>query len=129
MTNILLFNIQNNEKRRKIKTAAVMLRLSCREVPSEEFGRTLGALAGLMEAVNSAPEILEPFTDEMLVMNGLAGPVFQQFLNTLRRQKAVVTLKAVITEQNAQWTCVQLHQAIADEHAAMQKGLKSVHKG
>ena len=128
MTNILMFNIQNSEKRRKIKTIAAMLRLSCREVSPEEFGQTVGALAGLVEADPDTGEKPESFTDEMLVMNGLAGGAFQQFLNQLRRQKASVTLKAVVTEHNAKWNCSELHRAIASEHEAMKNSLKSIHR-
>lgn len=127
MTNILLFNIQNTEKRRKIRTIAAMLRLSCREVLPEEFGRTVGELAGLEDIPSAAEGTAEAFTDEMLVMNGLTGAVFQQFLNQLRRQRATVTLKAVVTEHNAGWTCAELHKAIRSEHEAMKKAGKSIH--
>ena len=45
-------------------------------------------------------------------------------LDLLRQSWATVSLKAVLTEHNAQWSSEKLHHEISLEHAAMQ-GLRS----
>lgn len=55
----------------------------------------------------------------MLVLCGLSGPQLDALLSSLRRSRVVVALKAVVTEDNAAWSSLQLHDELRQEHEAM----------
>jgi hypothetical protein len=126
MAQVLLFNI-GAEKKKKIRFLLVKLGAACREVPPEDFGRTLGELTGREGAV-PADEAPEPFSGEMLVMDGFGPDMLRGLLDGLRRVKAPVALKAVVTEQNLEWTASRLHAELLAEHEAMKRG-ENAHGG
>ena len=55
----------------------------------------------------------------MLVLCGLSGSQLDALLSSLRRSRVVVALKAVVTEDNAAWSSLQLHDELRQEHEAM----------
>ncbi|MBR4157316.1 MAG: DUF3783 domain-containing protein [Oscillospiraceae bacterium] len=126
MAQILLFNI-GAEKRRKILVLALKLGAACREIPPEDHGQTIGALTGRAGFDESETDA-EPFSDEMLVLDGLSRAQLDALLTGLRRERAAVALKAVVTEHNLGWTPRALCRELAAEHAAMHGGGKSVHE-
>ena len=52
------------------------------------------------------------------LLSGAARP-FDALLSSLRRSRVVVALKAVVTEDNAAWSSLQLHDELRQEHEAM----------
>lgn len=127
MTNLLMVNIARMDKRLKIAAIANRLGLSVKTVGKENFGKAVGALAGLPGTFPEGEGAA--FSDEMLVLCGIDDSVFQEFLASIRAQKVPVPLKAVLTEHNASWSVSTLHSAIAQEHEAMKKGMQSPHRG
>ena len=128
MALVLLYNIPPGDKLRRIRTALLRLGLPCRQVEPAEFGHPVGYLAGLEGFGPAAPFEGEPFTTEMLVMSGLDARQFNGLLDALRASRAAVTLKAVVTENNAAWDSVALYRALADEHATMRELLAAKQK-
>ena len=128
MAQVLLFNIPE-EKRGRIFVLLLKLGAACRVVPPEDFGRTLGALTGRPGfAAPPEGEDAPPFSGEMLVLDGLSRGQLDALLSGLRRTKATVALKAVVTEQNLQWTPAALYRELSAEHEAMHGGAgRSVH--
>lgn len=124
MNNLLMYNIPP-EKSRKIKAIALQLGFRIRVVKPEEFGQSVGCLAGLPETQVQGGG--EAFSDEMLVLCGVEGLAFHGFLAQLRAKKAPVTLKAVLTEHNAAWSSSKLHKNLTQEHEAMRASGKSAH--
>ena len=124
MNNLLMYNIPP-EKSRKIKAIALQLGFRIRVVKPEEFGQSVGCLAGLPESQVQGDG--ECFADEMLVLCGVEGQAFHAFLSQLRAKKAPVTLKAVLTEHNAAWTSSKLHASLLQEHQAIQTTGQSAH--
>ena len=118
MAQVLLFNI-GEEKKKKIRFLLIKLGVACREVPPEDFGKTLAELTGRGASVK---ESAEPFSGEMLVMDGLDSRRLQSLLEGLRRVKAPVALKAVVTEQNLEWTAARLYEELSAEHEAFKRG-------
>lgn len=57
--------------------------------------------------------------EEMLVLHNFSGRRLDQLLAELRRAKASVALKAVLTETNCEWTFYELYQEIKKEHEMM----------
>lgn len=118
MARVLLYNFRNEARRKKVKALLFRLALPSREVEPEEQGYPLGTLLGEPgEMPGEATD--EPFTEEMLVMHGLAPRQFHGLVDGLRQQGVIVPLKAVVTPHNIQWTSARLHRELSAEHAAM----------
>ena len=118
MARVLLYNFRNEARRKKVKALLFRLALPSREVEPEEQGYPLGILLGEPgEMPGEAAD--EPFTEEMLVMHGLAPRQFHGLVDGLRQQGVLVPLKAVVTPHNIQWTSARLHRELRLEHAAM----------
>ena len=127
MAQILLFNI-GADKLRRIRPLALRLGIRCRSIAQEDYGKTLGALSG-REGYEAAEDGAgTPFTAEMLVMDALSPAQFHGLLDGLRRERAPVALKAVVTESNLSWTAARLQRELSAEHEAMKKAAgKSIH--
>ena len=120
MAELLLFNIQDPEKKTAIRLTALRLGLLCREIPPERQGETLETLlAG--EAADNALAERDAFTDELLLMHALSQAEFHELLDTLRREGQSIRLKAVVTEHNKEWTAGRLHHELCAEEEAMQR--------
>ena len=120
MGELLLFNIQDPEKKTAIRLTALRLGLRCREILPERQGETLEALLSGGVADPAQPEG-EAFTDELLLMHGLGQTEFHELLDTLRREGQSVRLKAVVTEHNRKWTAQRLYRELCAEEQAMQR--------
>ena len=119
MGEVLLYNIPEGEKRRRILVATTRLGIRARDVSAEEYAHPIGWLAGLEGFAPGGEPAGESFADEMLVMCGLPAGKFNAFLDALRASRANVALKAVLTDTNAGWNSLELHRAIRAEHEAM----------
>ena len=120
MGELLLFNIQDPEKKTAIRLTALRLGLRCREILPERQGETLEALLS-GAAANPAQQEGEAFTDELLLMHALSQVEFHELLDTLRREGQSVRLKAVVTDHNRTWTARRLHRELCAEEQAMQR--------
>ncbi len=116
MTKVLLYNIDDAEKRTAIRLSTLRLGLECVEVPQDACGHPLGYLLGREGfAPSSLPP--EPFEAEMLVMERLST----ELLDALRAHGAAVALKAVVTEQNLSWSSAKLCAELGKEHEALRR--------
>ena len=120
MGELLLFNIQDPEKKTAIRLTALRLGLRCREILPERQGETLEALLS-GDAANPAQQEGEAFADELMLMHALSQAEFHELLDTLRREGQSVRLKAVVTEHNRKWTARRLHRELCAEEQAMQR--------
>lgn len=127
MAEVYLYNLSNTEKFSRVKFALLKQGLRFREIPPEEYAHPLGYLAG-MEGFSPAEEDAVPFSEEMLVMNGLSSRQLNELLNALRRARAPIALKAVLTEHNVHWSSEKLCRELRAEHEAMTAKAKSVHR-
>ena len=127
MALVLLYNLRG-EKLRKIRVALLRQGLPGREVSPAEYGHPIGYLAG-MEGFGPGGEYAgEGFTAEMLVMHGLTSRQFNGLLDGLRASRAVVTLKALVTDSNAAWDSCALYKALREEHDTMRELLEAKKK-
>ena len=113
MAKVLLYNIKDADKLMKIRIAALRAGLEAVEVAQEDFAHPVGWLLGLEGFSPTAG--MEHFEDEMLVMQELSSPL----LDMLRASGAPVALKAVVTEQNRNWSSAALCRELRREHEAM----------
>lgn len=117
---VLFYNL-DTEKGRRIKLLCLPLKIRVRSVSPDEYGCTLSEL--LQGEAAKSETIVQPFTEEMLVMSGLANSQMNAFLQGFRRKKIPpVALKAVATTSNLQWNARQLRDELLKEHEAMRAG-------
>ena len=120
MGELLLFNIEDEEKKTAIRLTALRLGLRCREIPMAWQAMTIGEL--LAGDVPEQPVPVEnPFTDELMLMHALPQAEFHELLDTLRREGQSVRLKAVVTDYNRAWTALRLHRELCTEEEAMKR--------
>ena len=91
----LLYNFKDAARLQKVRFALFKLGVSGRVVAPEELSQPIGYLCDL------------------------SGPQLDALLSSLRRSRVVVALKAVVTEDNAAWSSLQLHDELRQEHEAM----------
>ncbi len=124
---LLCYNL-DGEKNRKIKLLAMRYAIRIRTVEPEEYGETLAALCG-QEALQQNAQPEDTFTDEMLVLAYFTPELLNQFLYGFRKNGiAPVALKAMLTDTNAKWDSVDLHNELSMEHEAMANGANPAHK-
>ena len=115
---ILMYNLDNPRKL-KILMICGQLKIKARSVAVSDYAQPIGVLAGLRnrtDAVYSGAG----FPEEMLLMVNFSGALLNGFLNAMRQNRLPgIPLKAVLTDTNADWDSVRLHDEILREHIAM----------
>ena len=127
MAEVFLYNL-SPDKLRKVRVALLRLGIRGRTVAYAEYGHPIGYLAGAEGFEPSGEYTGEDFTAEMMVMSGLSSRQFSALLDTLRASRAVVQLKAVVTESNAVWNSFELYKALREEHDTMREYLATKNK-
>lgn len=115
----LLYNITDSAKLQTLRFILFKLGVSARSIDASELNHPIGALCGLDGFALSAEAPDTGFSDEMLVLCDLPSPALDEVLNTLRARHASIALKAIVTEENAHWSSLRLHEELVREHEAM----------
>ena len=117
---ILLINFQDQQKLRKLKMALLPFKIRLKTVETQDYSQPIGYLAGVKEVsqvqIPSALIPQEQMEKEMLILAGITGNLFDQVLYTLRKAGTPVDYKAVLTEHNQNWNCMQLYKELEKEH-------------
>ena len=119
MAGALLYNVKDAARLQKIRFALFKLGISGRIVAPEELSHPVGYLCGLDGFSPAEEPAAGSFSDEMLVLCGLTGAQLDTLLSALRRSRVLIPLKAVVTEDNAAWSSIKLHDELFREHEAM----------
>lgn len=115
---ILMYNLDNPRKL-KILMICGQLKIKARSVAVSDYAQPIGALAGLRSRTD-AVYLGAGFPEEMLLMANFSGALLNGFLNAMRQNRLPgIPLKAVLTDSNADWDSVRLHDEILREHIAM----------
>ena len=119
---VLLINFKDKQKQQTIQRALLPLGVKMKVITQEEFGQPIGYLAGMkkLASVEMSEEKME-LEKEMLVFAAIDGDLLQYILQTLRKAGVPVDYKAVLTEHNLTWNCVQLYRELELEHLAYQQ--------
>lgn len=121
MATALLFGSGEGPAAQTLRPLSALLGVRLRLVSEEEQGETIGFLCALEGFPRAQGAAAERFTDEMLVLHALSDTQLDSLLRALRDQHISLPLKAVVTEENASWTALHLHEELAREHRAMQR--------
>lgn len=123
MAEIFMYNIKN-KKAIEIKNICQTLYVEYREIDESEYSYKLSYLLKMSD--NSEKGESGDIKNEMLYLIGFNDGLLNIFLKLLRSKKCAVTLKAVMTETNVNYTSYELYKEISAEHKAMQSG-NSIH--
>ncbi len=121
MPEVLLYNLNDPDKLRRLRSVLLRQGIGARAVRYEEYGHPIGFLTGYEGFEAGAPYTGEDFSDEMLLLDGFSSRELSALLDALRAARATVALKAVVTEHNAAWNSAQLHAAVKEEHETMRE--------
>ncbi len=117
MAKVLLFNIVG-DKQKKLQFLCMQYGITAVEGRGEDGNKPLGALLG-RPGFSATPALDGPFSEEMVVLDGLSDHQFHGLLNGMQMLQATVTYKAVTTEHNLTWTPAKLLRELMAEHEAM----------
>ena len=119
---ILLYNFTSPKVRNAIKSIAIQMGVHIRTVEPEQYQMPLGLLSfGSQEDQKDyLVADCQPFEDSMLIFAGLTNQRLNQFLKLMSKNKVPrIALKATLTEHNAVWNSVALHDELVKEHEFM----------
>lgn len=119
MATALLFNSENTPAAQALPPLLSRLGIRARTVAPEEQGETIGSLCTADEKPAASPAAQGSFSDTMLVLHALSSVQLDSLLRAMREAGISIPLKAVVTEENATWTALRLHEELAREHRAM----------
>ncbi len=111
----------NAKKSAKLRMLAMKLGIRVKAVEKWEYLSPVGSFTGQRGAFESMYDGAD-FAGEMLVMANFSQQQLDTFLSQLRAALPPVALKAVLTDTNAGWNSLELHDELVREHAAMQNG-------
>lgn len=118
---LLAFGVEE-EKMGKIKGICMELGIKPLEITGEQTQAPLGLLAearGWMNPAMMANRLENrPMDEEMIVMAGFSQELLELFLARLRGEGTGISLKAVLTDQNAVWNAGMLQAELKQERAA-----------
>lgn len=116
---ILLYEM-NKDRERAMKDLARSLGHQAKTVDKALYGETLGYLAGITGFKRSmTKEVPEPFKEEMLVLSGMDEEGMELFLAAMKEREVSVSLKAVLTIHNIQWSSRKLHEELLRERESI----------
>lgn len=106
----------------KLRMLAMKCGARVRVVERREYLDSIGSLCGVCGTFETMYDG-ENFTGLMLVMAHFSDAQLSGFLQALRASKLPsIALKAVLTEENGGWNSLELHEALLEEHKAIQSG-------
>ena len=122
---ILLFQF-DKPKQQKLLRCLLPLKIRVKTVEPQDYGKTLGYLAGIPEPESQETAEAEPenmvLPGEMLVMAGLTSERIDQVLAAIRRSGiGPLPYKAVLTDTNRNWNAPTLLAELMREHESMRR--------
>lgn len=117
----LLYHIEEPKKLQTLRFLLVKHGVKARVVAPRELCQPVGALCALEGFSPIAEESTADISDEMLVLCGFPPQTLDSLLSALRARRVSIALKAVVTEENAQWSLLRLHDELAREHEALHR--------
>ena len=119
-TNYFINKFSESAEASQVKDGVAAFKLRIKTIEPQDYSQPIGYLAGVKEIsqvqIPSALIPQEQMEKEMLILAGITGNLFDQVLYTLRKAGTPVDYKAVLTEHNQNWNCMQLYKELEKEH-------------
>ena len=116
MEKILMFNL-NPSAESAVKRAALLMKMRVQPVETNQYGSTLENIINKSGEFDYDGEIPE---ESMIVLCGIAGRRMNELLTALQRSKAEITYKAVLTQNNYNWTALKMFSEMENEKKAIE---------
>lgn len=136
---VLYYNSKDPAKSRIVKSVLIRLGIRIRNITSDQVKETIGYLVGLEGFESCSIEKGEEVTgnvegsgaedtkdaclisEEVMILHNFSERRLDQLLREMRKMKASVALKAIVTESNRSWSFYELYEELKKERAAMNK--------
>lgn len=119
---VLYYNPGNAPKPGMMKSVLVRMGVRIKNITEEQLGETIGSLLGIQETGEDEGEAERkgPLEEQLLVLYRFSESRLDQLLYGLRKAGVPkIELKAVVTEQNSQWTLYELYEELKREREAL----------
>lgn len=118
---VLYYGLSDSNQEELLTCLLAQLGLQGRKIEEHELNRTVDQLIRTShQPGGSGFDGLAP-TESIAVMHGLTDERIRELLAAIRRTEGVsIELKAVVTDNNANWPFINLAVELRSEHAAMQ---------
>ena len=124
MERLIYFAAGNPEKKDRLSVLAAGLNLQLMEVSPLLTGQTIGFLSGIdgfevrpLKPLETPPVLRE----EALIFSGHTRERLDEVLRALREGGIYISLKAIVTPHNVNWTLAQLCRELEEERSQMQR--------
>lgn len=121
---VLLFQIPEGELLSRIKLTLSLVQVEAKLIKSEDFGKTIGALAGIPTAPNQTV-MFAPVLPEPMMVLCMPQSKLDAVLAALRNASVPPIAKAMLTPTNAGWTPGQLLTELQREREEFRKMRKN----
>lgn len=122
---VLYYYAQENEDVTRAKMVFTLLGVRIKRVPAEQFGRTVGVLAGILEEDPEASAPAEAPADDIMVFCGFSEKRLDLLLSYFRKVGiSKASYKAMLTPTNALWTMEALYRELQREREEIAKRQK-----
>ena len=115
---VLLYRLgEESELGKSVRAILEEMKIPALTVDETQLNETVGRLAALNAAPAENPSVPDSIPQEPFVLLcGFGDRQLDRLLAGLRREKARVDYKAVMTDHNRGWTLCQLMKEVAREH-------------
>ena len=120
MEKILLFNL-SEQSLSAVKRTALVMKIKLQQVTAEQYNSVLE------DIINGEGEFGyngELPAESMIVLCGIAGRRLEEVLMSLRKNKAVIDYKAVLTQHNCKWTPLKMLEEMEKEKKAFEEAAR-----
>lgn len=123
---VLYYTPENKKEAAKLKGILVQMGVRIKMITQEQVQQKVGFLAGVegfTEQPGAAADGAEEMDREIMVIKNFTGQRMSELFSRMRRAGlGRMDYKAVLTEQNVNWTFLELYREIKREHEAMHAG-------
>lgn len=121
---VLLYNV-SDEKTKKLKSAISLMGITIKEVEESEICMPLGYIAypslfGRNNIIDIENIDISSIDFEFMVFCGFEKSVLDKVLNFMKKKHITVSVKAMMTETNKEWSFRKLISEIDKERKMMQ---------
>ena len=116
----LLYHLgRETETGAKLRAVLDEMKILTLSVEETQLGETVGRLVSTNAANIATDEPPDAPADPFLLLCALGDRQLDRLLAAMRRAQVSVPYKAVVTEQNREWTLCKLMTEVAREHEAL----------
>ena len=119
---VLVWNLpEGSASRKSVDEAAAAVSMTVHPVGPEDLGQSIASLCGLPGPCMMKPQAGKPEQDfpAAAIFCGLDDWKLDIVLADLRKQGAMIPLKATVTPTNQHWTLGKLLEELCEERAAL----------